>query len=202
MNTAGNRFSIGESGAVIDIELMELLERNGKRMIQLKDNSTCNNNNVSNHKDFKPREGHQLVFNDTFNQHKRKKTAQHVSSFAMATIVFLWIVLDICSQLSMTPEHGPIVIWSHLLGLLGFMVFVWAVAIMILVGVQLSRMQCAMLVFWAILMLVRSFVNALPSVQCCDVLSLSLTLQSVFVFGSIIISPRDTVPDKRSYVLS
>ncbi|KAK7295249.1 hypothetical protein RJT34_18155 [Clitoria ternatea] len=158
MNTAGNRFSIGnnDSRVVIDIELTQLVEWNDKRMLQRKYKSTCNNNNLYNQKDFKPREGHQLQFDDTFNQHKRKKTAQHVSSFAMATIVFLWIVLDICSQLSMIPEHGPIVIWSHWLGLLGFMAFVWAVAIMILVGAQFSRMQCAMLVFWAILMIVRS----------------------------------------------
>ncbi|KAK7340427.1 hypothetical protein VNO77_21129 [Canavalia gladiata] len=103
-----------------------------------------------------------LPLHNTFNQHKRMETAERVSSFVIATIGFLWILFDFWSQSSMIqllPLHKqlePIFRWLPLLELLGFVSFVLAIGTMILVGAHTSRLHCAMLMFWAILMLVRS----------------------------------------------
>ncbi|KAK7374430.1 hypothetical protein VNO80_07860 [Phaseolus coccineus] len=90
---------------------------------------------------------------------KRKKTVHRVSSFVMASTVFLWIVMDICSQLSiiqLQPKYGPIFFWSNFLKLFGFMAYVSATSAMIVVGAPFSGMQSCMLMFWAILMLLTS----------------------------------------------
>ncbi|KAL2328226.1 hypothetical protein Fmac_021653 [Flemingia macrophylla] len=85
-----------------------------------------------------------------------KRTAvQCVSSFFIAAIPFLWIISDICSQLSIFQLEQRHIL-SSLLRLFGFTVFVCAVTTMVVVGAPFSRMQRTMLMFWAILMLVRS----------------------------------------------
>ncbi|CAJ1825048.1 unnamed protein product [Sphenostylis stenocarpa] len=86
-----------------------------------------------------------------------KKTVQHVLSFVIATTVFLWIIMNTCSKLSiLQPKHGPLFIWSSLVEPFCFMVFVWVIAATIVVGAQFSHMQSAMLMFWAILMVLKS----------------------------------------------
>ncbi|KAL9297096.1 hypothetical protein ACSQ67_022992 [Phaseolus vulgaris] len=90
---------------------------------------------------------------------KRKKTVQRVSSFVMASTVFLWIGMDLCSQLSiiqLQPKHGPSLFWSTFLKLFGFMAYVSATSAMIVVGAPFSGTQSCMLMFWAILMLLNS----------------------------------------------
>lgn len=84
-------------------------------------------------------------------QQKRKEIAQHVSFVVVLSIIFCCLFLDLWIK----PPHvmvQSVSIWDSLLGLFGFMVFVWAVAIMILVGVPFIRVQSVVLVFWAILM--------------------------------------------------
>lgn len=96
---------------------------------------------------------------ELFSLKKRKQTVERVSSFVIATTEFHWIITDICSQLStihLQPEHSYLFIWSSLLELLGFLVFVCAILAMILVGARFTRLQSIMLMFWAIWMLVRS----------------------------------------------
>ncbi|XP_027352876.1 uncharacterized protein LOC113863480 [Abrus precatorius] len=89
-----------------------------------------------------------------------KKTLESASSFLMVTSSFYWILTDMLSQSSRVKpqqERGPVFEWVFpLLELLGFVVFVLVIGTMILVGAQISRLQSAMLLSWAILMLVRS----------------------------------------------
>ncbi|XP_020209935.1 uncharacterized protein LOC109794920 [Cajanus cajan] len=92
---------------------------------------------------------------ETLSMRKRKNIVQRLSSFLIAAIVLYWIISDTCSQLSVFQlqlGRG----WSSLLQLLGFTVFVCAVTAMIAVGAPFSRLQRTMLMFWAILMLIRS----------------------------------------------
>ncbi|KAK7340424.1 hypothetical protein VNO77_21126 [Canavalia gladiata] len=153
INTAGNSFyrDNNESCFVICNDLIW----DNKVTSQLQENS------LYKHEELKTRclLSH---FDHASNQHKRKKTAQLVSSFVIAIIAFLWIFFDICSQspvfqlLPLCKGLGPFFKWFPLLKLLGLVLFVWAVAITILVGARLSRMQSAMFIFWAILMFVKS----------------------------------------------
>ncbi|KAK7340430.1 hypothetical protein VNO77_21132 [Canavalia gladiata] len=138
---------------------LKMSMRNTLMNSKLQDNfSSCI---LNKHKENMQR-GPLLPLHNTFNQHKRMKTAQRVSSFVIATIGFLWILFDFWSQSSMIqllPQHKqlePIFRWLPLLELLGFVSFVLAIGTMILVGAHTSRLHCAMLLFWAILMLVRS----------------------------------------------
>ncbi|KAJ1381208.1 putative transmembrane protein [Sesbania bispinosa] len=110
----------------------------------------CTGCNLNKHKETKQR----VPLFDVFNQHKpRKEIAHHV----LFTIMFLGLFFDTWSQSSlMHKERVNDSIWPSLLGLLGFMAFVWAVAIMILVGAPFTRMHCAMLISWAIFMLLNS----------------------------------------------
>ncbi|TKY65299.1 hypothetical protein E2542_SST08157 [Spatholobus suberectus] len=59
-----------------------------------------------------PVEGDKLnsILQDESSADKRKKTVQRVSSFVIATTEVLWIITDICGQLSiiqLRPEHAP-----------------------------------------------------------------------------------------------
>jgi hypothetical protein len=97
-----------------------------------------------------------------YNQHVRKETVRCISSFVVPTIVFLGIFYNIWnSQLpiinipALNKEHN-VSIWPSLLGLFGFMMFVCAVSVMILVGAAFTSMQKAMLIFWVIFMHLQS----------------------------------------------
>jgi hypothetical protein len=88
-----------------------------------------------------------------YNQHVRKETVRCISSFVVPTIVFLGIFYNIWnSQLpiinipALNKEHN-VSIWPSLLGLFGFMMFVCAVSVMILVGAAFTSMQKVMLIF-------------------------------------------------------
>jgi hypothetical protein len=98
-----------------------------------------------------------------YNQHIiRKEIVRRSSSFVVSTIVVLGIFYNICSsQLSIInfpPLHKErnVSIWLSLLGLVGFMVLVCAVAVMIIVRAPFTSMQKSMLIFWAILMHLQS----------------------------------------------
>jgi len=90
---------------------------------------------------------------------KKITIAQCLSSFVVSTGIYLGIFFSISrSQFSimqfepLLKEHADTPsIWPSLLGLFAFMVFFCAVAIMILVGAPLSRMQKIMLIFWVII---------------------------------------------------
>jgi hypothetical protein len=70
-------------------------------------------------------------------------------------IIFVGLFFDMWIEPSlMNDQRGRI--WASLIKLLGFMVFVWAVAIMILVGVPFGQMQSVVLVFCAIWMHLKS----------------------------------------------
>ncbi|KAK2415510.1 hypothetical protein QL285_037984 [Trifolium repens] len=98
-----------------------------------------------------------------YNQHIiRKEIVRRSSSFLVSTIVVLGIFYNICSsQLSIINfptlhKERNVSIWLSLLGLVGFMVFVCAVAVMIIVRAPFTSMQKSMLIFWAILMHLQS----------------------------------------------
>ncbi|CAL5192839.1 unnamed protein product [Lathyrus oleraceus] len=99
-----------------------------------------------------------------YNQQIRKEIVQYISSFVVSTTVFLGIFYNIWSRLlssisvqSLQKEHDHrLSIWLSLLGLIGIMVFVCAVAAMILVGAVFTRTQKAMLIFWVVLMHLQS----------------------------------------------
>jgi len=122
------------------------LDWDGKTASQLQDMSNdCNLNN------------YERVEESLVQDKACKQTMQRVSSFMIASTVFLWIIMDICSKLSIVqPKHGTLLFWSSLVEPFGFMVFVWAIAATIVAGAQFSHMQSAMLMFWAILMVVKS----------------------------------------------
>ncbi|WJX77353.1 hypothetical protein P8452_60673 [Trifolium repens] len=97
-----------------------------------------------------------------YNQHVRKEIVRSISSFIVSTIVFLGIFYNIWnSQLpimnvpALNKERDGS-IWPSLLGLFGFMMFVCAVSVMILVGAAFTSMQKAMLIFWVIFMHLQS----------------------------------------------
>ncbi|KAG2404175.1 uncharacterized protein HKW66_Vig0110970 [Vigna angularis] len=96
---------------------------------------------------------------ELFSHEKRKKTVHRVSSFVMASIVFLSVAMEMCSQLSiiqLQPKSGPILFLSTILKLFGFMAYVSATAAMIVNGAPFPGMQSSMLMFWATFMLVNS----------------------------------------------
>jgi len=115
---------------------------------QMLDNSSTSCKNLNKHKET-------IAKSYPIFQQKRKEIAQHVSFVVVLSIIFGCLFLD----LGIKPPHmkvQSVSIWDSLLGLFGFMVFVWAVAIMILVGVPFIRVQSVVLVFWAILMNLKS----------------------------------------------
>lgn len=88
-------------------------------------------------------------------KHKREEIAQYVSFVVVLTILFGSLFFDMWIEpLLMKVQSGPI--WVSSLRLFGFMAFVWAVAIMILVGVPFVRVQRVVFIFWAILMHLKS----------------------------------------------
>ncbi|KAJ1376470.1 putative transmembrane protein [Sesbania bispinosa] len=155
VNTTRNKYSqySNISHVSLDIDSMvPLLSWDDKMTSQLQYNSTgCN---LNKHKETKPRSVPVFQLKGVFNQHKRKEIALHHVLF---TIMFLGLLFDIWSQSSlMHKQLVSVSIWPSLLGLFGFMAFVWAVAIMILVGAPFTRMHRAMLISWAIFMLLNS----------------------------------------------
>jgi len=96
---------------------------------------------------------------ELFSHEKRKRIVHNVSSTVMASTVFLWVAMEICSQLSiiqLQPKSGTILFLSTFLKLFGFMAYISATAAMIVNGAPFSSMQSIMLMFWAIFMLVNS----------------------------------------------
>jgi hypothetical protein len=97
-----------------------------------------------------------------YNQHVRKEIVRSISSFIVSTIVFLGNFYNIWnSQLPIINvpalnKERHVSIWPSLLGLFGFMMFVCAVSVMILVGAAFTSMQKAMLIFWVIFMHLQS----------------------------------------------
>ncbi|KAJ1443633.1 putative transmembrane protein [Sesbania bispinosa] len=155
--TTRNKYSqysnISHVSLDIDIDSMvPLLSWDDKMTSQLQYNSTgCN---LNKHKETKPRSVPVFQLKGVFNQHNLKEIALHHVLF---TIMFLGLLFDIWSQSSlMHKQRVSVSIWPSLLGLFGFMAFVWAVAIMILVGAPFTRMHRAMLISWAIFMLLNS----------------------------------------------
>ncbi|MCH87642.1 hypothetical protein A2U01_0008519 [Trifolium medium] len=81
--------------------------------------------------------------------------AQHVSFVVVMSIIFVGPFFDMWIEPSLMKfQHGQA--WASALRLLGFMVFVLAVATMILVGVPFVGMQTFVLTFWAIWMHLKS----------------------------------------------
>ncbi|KAJ1443635.1 putative transmembrane protein [Sesbania bispinosa] len=158
VNTTRNKYSQYSNNSHVSLDIDSMVPLLGDKMTsQLQNNST--DFNLNKHKETKPR----VPLFDVFNQQKRKEIAQHVSSAVLFTIMFLGLLFDIWSQSSLMKkvqplhtERVPVSIWPSLLGLFGFMAFVWAVAIMILVGAPFTRMHRAMLILWAIFMLLKS----------------------------------------------
>ncbi|TKY65298.1 hypothetical protein E2542_SST08156 [Spatholobus suberectus] len=159
MNNTENKFFQDNDEAYDDKILYTkmALDWDGKMTSQLQDKSTGGNLNAT---VGKGTQGEKEEKEEAFStQDKRKESVQRVSSFVIAAIVLLWITFDIsthASVIQLQPEHGPVFIWSSLLEAFGFMVFVLAVASTIVIGAPFSRLRSAMLMFWAILMLVRS----------------------------------------------
>jgi cation transport ATPase len=88
-------------------------------------------------------------------QLKRNEIAQHVSFVVVMSIIFFGPFFDMWVEPSlMKLQHGQA--WASSLRFLGFMVFVLAVATMILVGVPFVGMQSFVLIFWAIWMNLKS----------------------------------------------
>jgi hypothetical protein len=131
----------------------------GNMFTQLDDNELhWSNRNISRDPEF----DHDYTYD--YNQHMRKEIVRCLSSFVVSTIVFLGISYNIWNnQLSIIhvpplhkEQNGRLSVWSSLLGLFGFMMFVCAVAVMVLVGAPFTSIQKAMLIFLAILMHLQS----------------------------------------------
>ena len=159
-NTENNLTQFNEESYVaIAIDLTEVVKLDGKMTLQKLDYSTCCNLNKHNETMLKEP---MFQLDDTFNQHKRKETTKRVPYFVIFPTLCLWILLVTRSLTTSTrvqplhKEHGSVSIGAPLLELFSFIVFVWAVATMILVGAKFTSMHGAMLLFWAILMHVRS----------------------------------------------
>jgi len=96
--------------------------------------------------------------------HHIKEIVQCLSSFVLSTVVFLGISYNIWnSQLliihvqRLHKEHSAhLSILPPFLTFFGFMVFVCAVAAMILLRAPFTCMQKAMLIFWALLLHLQS----------------------------------------------
>ncbi|WJX77293.1 hypothetical protein P8452_60614 [Trifolium repens] len=133
----------------LDVEFTQPLAKVGKITSQLQDNSTIsNNNNENKHKETMPKSYPKF-------HHKRNEIAQHISFVVVMCIIFVGLFFDMWIEPSlMNDQRGRI--WASLIKLFGFLVFVWAVAIMILVGVPFARMQSVVLVFFAIWMHLKS----------------------------------------------
>jgi len=88
----------------------------------------------------------------------RKEILRRYSSFGVSTTVFLALFYNIWScLLPLQKQHIlSLSIWPSLLGLFGFMVFVCAVAVMILVGAVFTSMQKAMLIILLVIMHLQS----------------------------------------------
>jgi hypothetical protein len=132
----------------LDVEFTQPLAKVGKITSQLQDNSTISNNNQNKHKETMPKSYPKF-------HHKGNEIAQHVSFVVVMCIIFVGLFFDMWIEPSlMNDQRGRI--WASLIKLFGFLVFVWAVAIMILVGVPFTRMQSVVLVFCAIWMHLKS----------------------------------------------
>ncbi|MCH81049.1 hypothetical protein A2U01_0001827 [Trifolium medium] len=101
--------------------------------------------------------------NNEHNQHAREEIVRCISSFVVSTIISLGIFYNIWTSSLLSIIKVPLLIkerdayiWMSLPGLFSFMVFVCAVAVMILVGAAFTRMQKAMLIFWVIMMHIQS----------------------------------------------
>ncbi|XP_020203185.1 uncharacterized protein LOC109788773 [Cajanus cajan] len=147
--SSSKKFLLDPGGMILDLG-GRLKPYEGKMTSQLQDKSTgCNLNKYE-------------EVGEPFSPEKNKKTVERVSSFMTTKIVFLLIIFDIythSSIMQLQPFHkqqGHVFIWFSLVEMLGFMMFVWGIAAMIAVGAPFSRVQCAMFMFWAILMLLRS----------------------------------------------
>lgn len=100
---------------------------------------------------------------------KKITIAQCLSSFVVSTGIYLGVFLQVEPLLK---EHADTrSIWPSLLGLFAFMVFFCAVAVMILVGAPLSRMQKIMLIFWVIICNLKMVVTLDFSASCLNFVS-------------------------------
>ncbi|CAK8542816.1 unnamed protein product [Lathyrus sativus] len=91
-------------------------------------------------------------------QGTREDILRRCSSFLVSTIVFLGLFYNIWSSLfPLQKQHiHRLSIWPSLLGLFGFLVFVCAVAVMILVRAVFTPMQKAMLIILLVWMHIQS----------------------------------------------
>ncbi|CAJ2629321.1 unnamed protein product [Trifolium pratense] len=118
-----------------------LLAKEGKIISQLKDTSTSSQNPT----------GAMCAMK----LNKPNEIAKHVSFVVVIAIICLGPFFDMWIEPSlMKLQNGQALASS--IRLLGFMVFVWAVSIMILVGVPFVRMQSFALICWAIWMQIKS----------------------------------------------
>ncbi|MED6225040.1 hypothetical protein PIB30_089945 [Stylosanthes scabra] len=97
---------------------------------------------------------------NAINKHKPQVIAQRISTYVISTSMFLWIFLiygqTLLAKYFATKARVSTFIVAEMLGLLSFMVLVWAVGVRILVGGKLSRMNCVLFLIWAILKLFNS----------------------------------------------
>ncbi|XP_058737713.1 uncharacterized protein LOC131609905 isoform X2 [Vicia villosa] len=92
-------------------------------------------------------------------QDLRKELLRRWSSFLVSTVVFIGLFYNIWSTILLPMQKQRIhrfYIWSSFLGLLGFIVFVSAVAVMILAGGVFSSTQKAMLIILLLWMHIQS----------------------------------------------
>ncbi|KAI5427816.1 uncharacterized protein LOC127126672 [Lathyrus oleraceus] len=93
-------------------------------------------------------------------QDLRKDILRRFSSFLVSSVVFLGLFYNIWSWSCLLPLQKQHIhrfsIWTSMLGLFGFLVFVCAVALMVLVGAVFTPMQKAMLIVWLVLMHLQS----------------------------------------------
>lgn len=105
-----------------------------------------------------------LSLPDNNGLHMRMKIIQWLSSYALSTNLLVFISCNIWSSISSVIHVPPLhkkwddrlSIWPSLLRLSGFMVFICAVAAMVLVRAPFTSMQKSMLIFWAILLHLQS----------------------------------------------
>ncbi|MED6208868.1 hypothetical protein PIB30_049208 [Stylosanthes scabra] len=94
------------------------------------------------------------------NKHKPEVTAQRMSSYAISASIFLSNFSiygqTLLAKYLTTKARASTFIVVDMLGLLSFMMLVWAVGVKILVGGKISRINCALFLLWAILKLFSS----------------------------------------------
>ncbi|RHN47179.1 hypothetical protein MtrunA17_Chr7g0250141 [Medicago truncatula] len=145
--TWNKKMSLHNNEPFLDFKFKQPLAKDGKITSQLQHNSTSSNYPYK-YKETMPRSYPKF-------KHKREEIAQYVSFVVVLTILFGSLFFDMWIEpLLMKVQRGPI--WVSSLRFFGFMAFVWAVAIMILVGVPFVRVQRVVFIFWAILMHLKS----------------------------------------------